>query len=109
MGEAHGQSLEGSQDRAASVAPLEVSDLALDTTIGDQLHHPDLQGFARRLRVIPDIGHGFGAGHGTAAEGWITEAAAFWQHHLPADAMHPMDNSEASYAASGDNNRAGHQ
>ena len=35
------------------------------------------------FRVIPDIGHGFGAGTGTPAEGWIRDAASFWQAHLP--------------------------
>lgn len=36
------------------------------------------------FRVIDGVGHGFGTGQGTPAQGWITEAAAFWQDHLPA-------------------------
>lgn len=34
-------------------------------------------------RRIPGIGHGFGTGVGTSAEGWITEATRFWQRLIP--------------------------
>lgn len=34
-------------------------------------------------RRIPGIGHGFGTGVGTSAEGWITEATRFWQRFIP--------------------------
>jgi acetyl esterase/lipase len=30
----------------------------------------------------PGVGHGFGLGIGTSAEGWIAEAIRFWAHHL---------------------------
>lgn len=43
------------------------------------------------FRIIPDVAHGFGAGQGTRAEGWILEAAAFWQRHLPNGSQRPMD------------------
>lgn len=39
------------------------------------------------FRVVPDIGHGFGAGTNTPAEGWIREAASFWQAHLPENSL----------------------
>ncbi|WP_316862031.1 alpha/beta hydrolase [uncultured Cohaesibacter sp.] len=42
------------------------------------------------FRVVPDIGHGFGAGTGTAAEGWIQEAASFWREHLPKNRLSPF-------------------
>ena len=32
-----------------------------------------------RLDVFPDVAHGVGLGIGTAAEGWIERAVAFWQ------------------------------
>nr|WP_321455399.1 prolyl oligopeptidase family serine peptidase [uncultured Cohaesibacter sp.] len=51
------------------------------------------------FRVIPDIGHGFGAGTGTAAEGWIRDAASFWQAHLSKkslDLLPAHQNQEAS-------------
>lgn len=34
------------------------------------------------FRVVPGIGHGFGTGLGTAAEGWIIDAVEFWQANL---------------------------
>ncbi|WP_235845004.1 alpha/beta hydrolase [Cupriavidus agavae] len=33
-------------------------------------------------RVYPDVGHGFGVGHGTSAEGWIDEAVQFWKNQI---------------------------
>jgi len=30
-------------------------------------------------RLVPGLGHGFGAGTGTAAQGWIDDAVRFWQ------------------------------
>jgi len=30
----------------------------------------------------PNVGHGFGAGTGTSAEGWLAEAVRFWKAHL---------------------------
>jgi acetyl esterase/lipase len=30
----------------------------------------------------PNVGHGFGAGTGTSAEGWLAEAVRFWEAHL---------------------------
>lgn len=38
-------------------------------------------GVEAELRVFPDVGHGFGLGEGTSAEGWIDEAAEFWDRH----------------------------
>jgi acetyl esterase/lipase len=29
------------------------------------------------------VGHGFGLGVGTEAEGWIVQAIDFWKAHLP--------------------------
>ena len=31
----------------------------------------------------PSVGHGFGLGVGTSAEGWITQAVRFWARHIP--------------------------
>lgn len=33
------------------------------------------------FRIVPGIGHGFGTGLGTRAEGWIGDAVEFWQAH----------------------------
>lgn len=33
-------------------------------------------------RKYPNLGHGFGTGAGTSAEGWVTEATLFWQRFI---------------------------
>ncbi len=35
------------------------------------------------FRECPRVGHGFGLGVGTSAEGWIDEAIRFWARHQP--------------------------
>jgi acetyl esterase/lipase len=35
------------------------------------------------FRVFPRVGHGFGLGIGTSAEGWVGDAIAFWRSHIP--------------------------
>lgn len=39
-------------------------------------------GIDTEFHSYPGLGHGFGLGTGTAAEGWMNEAAAFWQRQL---------------------------
>lgn len=39
-------------------------------------------GVSVEFRKYPGVGHGFGLGIGTAAEGWIDEAAAFWEKQI---------------------------
>lgn len=34
------------------------------------------------LDIYPNVGHGFGTGTGTAAEGWILRAVNFWEKHI---------------------------
>jgi len=40
-------------------------------------------GIDTEFHKYPHLGHGFGLGLGTEAEGWIVSAAAFWKRHLP--------------------------
>lgn len=40
-------------------------------------------GVDTELHVYPGVGHGFGLGTGTAAEGWVNDALAFWDAHRP--------------------------
>jgi acetyl esterase/lipase len=42
-------------------------------------------------RVYPHLGHGFGAGTGTEAEGWIGRAVAFWARHVEASQDCPSE------------------
>ncbi len=38
-------------------------------------------GVATEFHVFPDVGHGFGLGVGTSAEGWTAGARSFWERH----------------------------
>ena len=39
-------------------------------------------GVDTEFHIIPNLGHGFGLGIGTNAEGWIEDAVAFWEKHM---------------------------
>lgn len=39
-------------------------------------------GIPTEFHVYSGLGHGFGLGTGTVAEGWISDAVAFWQHQV---------------------------
>jgi acetyl esterase/lipase len=38
-------------------------------------------GVPTQFHAYPNLGHGFGLGVGTSAEGWIDDAVAFWDEH----------------------------
>ena len=42
----------------------------------------DALGIETEFHVYAGLGHGFGLGTGTAAEGWLDDAAAFWQKQI---------------------------
>lgn len=39
-------------------------------------------GTSTEFHVYPGLGHGFGLGTGTVAEGWLNDAAAFWEKQM---------------------------
>lgn len=39
-------------------------------------------GIPTEFHAYPGLGHGFGLGTGTAAEGWLEDAVAFWEKQL---------------------------
>jgi acetyl esterase/lipase len=39
-------------------------------------------GIDTEFHRYPNLGHGFGLGVGTSAEGWLDDAVAFWERHL---------------------------
>ncbi|MDO5346737.1 MAG: alpha/beta hydrolase [Lachnospiraceae bacterium] len=45
----------------------------------NRLAHLARLGVDTEFHVYPGLGHGFGLGTGTAAEGWIYDAATFWE------------------------------
>lgn len=38
-------------------------------------------GIDTEFHVYPDLGHGFGVGKGTVADGWMDDAIVFWERH----------------------------
>lgn len=43
-------------------------------------------GIDAEFHLVPGVRHGFGNGAGTPAEGWVSEAAHFWQRHIAGEA-----------------------
>ena len=39
-------------------------------------------GIAVEFHKYPNVGHGFGLGIGTSAEGWLNKATMFWENHM---------------------------
>lgn len=39
-------------------------------------------GIDTEFHLYPDLGHGFGLGLGTSAEGWVDDAVRFWERHM---------------------------
>lgn len=64
----------GQQDGIAPAAAMEHRVSALRAT-----------GTIVEFKAFPGIGHGFGLGTGTSAEGWVADAVAFWQKFLRDD------------------------
>jgi len=48
-------------------------------TMKNRLRNLDALGIPTEFHKYPGLGHGFGIGTGTVAEGWISEAVAFWE------------------------------
>lgn len=45
----------------------------------NRLEHLAASGLPTEFHKYPGLGHGFGLGTGTAAEGWIEDAVSFWE------------------------------
>jgi acetyl esterase/lipase len=41
------------------------------------------QGTTVEFHRYPDVGHGFGLGTGTSADGWVRAAIRFWERSMP--------------------------
>lgn len=48
----------------------------------DRLKRMAALGIETEFHKYPGLGHGFGLGTGTAAEGWIDDAVAFWERQM---------------------------
>lgn len=51
-------------------------------TMEARLNRLEKLGIDTEFHVYPGLGHGFGLGTGTAAEGWLADAVAFWEGHM---------------------------
>ncbi len=62
----------GEQD---AIAPPSVMERRADRLRG--------QGTTVAFQRYPNVGHGFGLGTGTSAEGWVRAAIRFWERAMP--------------------------
>ena len=60
----------------------ESDDIANWHTMERRLEALDTLGIPTEFHHYPGLGHGFGLGTGTAAQGWIEQAAAFWEAQM---------------------------
>ncbi|MBC5738319.1 prolyl oligopeptidase family serine peptidase [Lawsonibacter faecis] len=51
-------------------------------TMEQRTNHLKALGIETEFHKYPDLGHGFGLGIGTSAEGWLDDALAFWQTQI---------------------------
>lgn len=51
-------------------------------TMKTRLDHLDALGIDTEFHKYPNLGHGFGIGSGTEAEGWIDDAVVFWEKQM---------------------------
>jgi acetyl esterase/lipase len=75
----------GGRDAIAPPAAMERRVMALRSAGTEVEYH-----------VYPNLGHGFGAGTGTEAEGWIGKAVAFWARQVEASRSLRPDVTEKS-------------
>lgn len=69
-------------DPATFVTVGENDGIASWRTMKRRLDGMSALGIDTEFHSYPGLGHGFGLGTGTAAEGWINEAIAFWQKQI---------------------------
>lgn len=51
-------------------------------TMEHRLENMNALGITTEFHKYPNLSHGFGLGTGTVAEGWINDAAAFWEQQI---------------------------
>lgn len=54
-------------------------------TMQNRLQRLSEMGIPTEFHVYDGLGHGFGLGHGTVADGWINDALKFWQKNMETD------------------------
>lgn len=56
--------------------------IASPSTMEQRVNALKSAGIDTEFYLYPNLGHGFGLGIGTSAEGWLANAVAFWEKHL---------------------------
>lgn len=51
----------------------------------NRLQRLSAMGIPTEFHVYKGLGHGFGIGTGTVAEGWVNDAIRFWESNMKAD------------------------
>lgn len=74
----------GHSDHASNEPPTfvvvgEEDRIAPPTTMERRVRALRTAGARVEFRTYPGVGHGFGLGIGTSAEGWIADAIRFWE------------------------------
>lgn len=72
----------GENDPATFVTVGESDGIANWQTMKRRLEGMSALGIDTEFHSYPGLGHGFGLGTGTVAEGWLDEAIAFWQRQM---------------------------
>jgi hypothetical protein len=75
-------SYELSGNDVPTYANLGDRDLYCQANEKDRIAKLQAQGIDAQLDLFEGCWHGFGLGIGTAAEGWVDNAVAFWQRHM---------------------------
>ena len=69
-------------DPPTFVAVGENDSIASPTTMARRVNALEAAGIDAEFHQYPNLGHGFGLGIGTSAEGWLKDAVSFWEKHM---------------------------
>lgn len=56
-----------------------------DKTVERRIRAIQANGTDAMIEIFPGLPHGFGLGTGTAAEGWLENAVAFWKRNMKSE------------------------
>lgn len=77
--------------------------IADDGVMRRRINRIKANGTDAEIEVFKGLHHGFGLGEGTAAEGWVDHAVAFWQRHMTTkDITQNAEQTTTEKAASSD-------
>jgi acetyl esterase/lipase len=86
-----GHSDYASNEPATFVVVGEDDGIAPPTTMERRVRALRAAGTRVEFRRYPEVGHGFGLGIGTSAEGWVSDAIQFWRTSIRRTTTQPRD------------------